>query len=283
MPREAGRERRRCATSPRDRVEHSRWRPTPAECYRRRHHADGRDLAERGSGTINLSTAAITNANIGAPATPILTTAGTIKASTGTSGIFITESDGANFTATDTGAGAISLTSTTGALNIDGATSTVRSHHADGGQSQYQQDSNQHWSPDDQASHRSRQLAVSSSSSSNLTDGFSSIIIGNANGTGAVTVNELTVSDPLTIRAPTTGGTITVNGTIVGLDNGSVTLSGGTGATPIILNAGITTAGNTITLNDNVGLAANVIWTPPIVEAVPRERRSALRERWMQI
>ena len=101
-------------------------------------------------------------------------------------------------------------------------------------------------------------LTVSSSSSSNLTDGFSAITIGNAAGTGAVTVNDLTVRDPLTIRSPTTTGTVTVNGPIVGMGNGSITLSGGTGATPIVLNAGITTAGNAITLSDNVGLGANV-------------------------
>ena len=35
-------------------------------------------------------------------------------------------------------------------------------------------------------------------------------------------------------------------------------MTGGTGATPIVLNAGITTAGNAITLSDNVGLGANV-------------------------
>ena len=99
---------------------------------------------------------------------------------------------------------------------------------------------------------------MSSSSSSNLTDGFSSIIIGNAAGTGAVTVNALTVSDPLTIRSPTTTGTVTVNGPITGLGNGSVTLTGGTGTTPITLNDGITTAGNAITLNDNVRLGTNV-------------------------
>ena len=73
-----------------------------------------------------------------------------------------------------------------------------------------------------------------------------------------MTVNALTVSDPLTIRSPTTTGTVTVNGPITGLGNGSVTLTGGTGTTPITFNAGITTAGNAITLNDNVGLGANV-------------------------
>ena len=188
-----------------------------------------------------------------------MTTAGTINANTGTSGIFITESDGANFTATDTGAGAITLTSTTGALTIDGATSsgsgaitltadTVNINNS------LTSTGALTINPVTAAGN----LAVSSSSSSNLTDGFSAITIGNAAGTGAVTVNDLTVRDPLTIRAPTTTGTVTVNGPIVGLGNGSVTLSGGTGATPIVLNAGITTAGNAITLSDNVGLGANV-------------------------
>ncbi len=49
-----------------------------------------------------------------------------------------------------------------------------------------------------------------------------------------------------------------MNGPITGLGNGSVTLTGGTGTTPITLNDGITTAGNAITLNDNVGLGTNV-------------------------
>ena len=73
-----------------------------------------------------------------------------------------------------------------------------------------------------------------------------------------MTVNALTVSDPLTIQSPTTTGTVTVNGPITGLGNGSVTLTGGTGTTPITLNDGITTAGNAIALNDNVGLGTNV-------------------------
>ena len=94
-----------------------------------------------------------------------------------------------------------------------------------------------------------------------------------------MTVNALTVSDPLTIRSPTTTGTVTVNGPITGLGNGSVTLTGGTGTTPIALNSGITTAGNAITLNDNVGLGANVTWTALTVELRQRERPSVLRER----
>ena len=54
----------------------------------------------------------------------MLTTAGTVTAAAGSGGVFITETNGANFTATATGAGPISLTSTTGVLGVTGATST---------------------------------------------------------------------------------------------------------------------------------------------------------------
>ena len=62
-------------------------------------------MLDVGTGTINLTTPAITGANIGSSGANILTTAGTITASTGTSEMFITESDGANVTATATGGG----------------------------------------------------------------------------------------------------------------------------------------------------------------------------------
>ena len=174
--------------------------------------------------------------------------------------MFITESDGANFTATATGGGAINLTSTTGALTIAGATSTGSGAITLTADTVNINDSlSSTGALTLQPVTAAGDLTVSSSSSSNLTDGFSSITIGNAAGTGAVTVNALTVSDPLTIRSPTTTGTVTVNGPITGLGNAAVTLTGGTGTTPITLNAGITTAGNAITLNDNVGLGANVM------------------------
>ena len=92
----------------------------------RRHHTNGRDDAQRRHGDNQPTTPAITGANIGSSGSNILTTAGTISASTGTSGVFITESDGANFTATASGRRRGRLTSTTGALNIAGATSTAR-------------------------------------------------------------------------------------------------------------------------------------------------------------
>ena len=216
-------------------------------------------LLNVGAGTINLTTPAITGVNIGSSGANILTTAGTITASTGTSGVFITESDGANVTATATGGGAINLTSTTGALTIAGATSSGSGAITLTADTVNINDSlSSTGALTLQPVTAGGDLTVSSSSASNLTDGFSSITIGNAAGTGAVTVNALTVSDPLTIRSPTTTGTVTVNGPITGLGNASVTLTGGTGTTPITLNGGITTAGNAITLNDNVGLGANV-------------------------
>ena len=58
-------------------------------------------------------------------ATNIQTTASTITASAGSGGVFITESDGASFTATATGAGNLALTWTTGPLTIGGASSTA--------------------------------------------------------------------------------------------------------------------------------------------------------------
>jgi filamentous hemagglutinin family protein len=217
-------------------------------------------LLNVGTGTLSLTTPAIASANIGSSGANIRTTAGTITASSGTSGVFITESDGADFTATATGAGAIRLTSATGPLAIAGPTSTgsgANTLTAD------TVDINAPLSSTGALTllpvNAAGNLTVSSSAPNNLADGFSSITVGNASGTGAVTVNALTISDPLTIRSPTTTGTITVNGPITGLGNATVALTGGTGATPIILNAGISTTGRTITLSDNVGLGADVI------------------------
>lgn len=82
-----------------------------------------------------------------------------------------------------------------------------------------------------------------------LTDGFSSITIGGASGKGAVTINAITFNDPVTIRTPDTGGTITVNGKITGAGDATILLDGGSATT---LNADIQTAGKNITISDNV-------------------------------
>jgi len=71
---------------------------------------------------LNASTAAIGSATAD---NAIDTTVTTVTASAATGGVFIKESDGADFTATVAGgAGDISLTSTSGTLNIAGATNT---------------------------------------------------------------------------------------------------------------------------------------------------------------
>ncbi|MBI4970896.1 MAG: hypothetical protein HZC17_03550 [Candidatus Omnitrophica bacterium] len=58
-----------------------------------------------------------------------------------------------------------------------------------------------------------------------LVDGFSNIIIGRADGTGLVTVNAISFSDPVTIRSPMAGGAIQVDGEITGTGNSSITLT----------------------------------------------------------
>ena len=71
--------------------------------------------------TLNLTT----NNSIGTAVNPISTAGTTITATTGNGGVFLIEDDGANFTATASGAGNVSITNLMGTLNIAGATSTV--------------------------------------------------------------------------------------------------------------------------------------------------------------
>jgi len=78
-----------------------------------------------GTGTVALSTPTTGSSGIGASGAPIQTTAGTITAAAGSGGVFITNSTAANFTATASGAGNITLTTTAGTLTINGATNTV--------------------------------------------------------------------------------------------------------------------------------------------------------------
>ena len=76
-------------------------------------------------------------------------------------------------------------------------------------------------------------FALSTTEVAALTNGFSGITIGRSDSSGAVTVSATTFNDPITIQSPAGSGTMTVNGTITGAGNSSVTLTGGTGATPI--------------------------------------------------
>jgi hypothetical protein len=85
-----------------------------------------------------------------------------------------------------------------------------------------------------------------------LADGFSSITIGAAAGTGGITVSAATFNDPVSLLSPA-GGTINVTGTLTGAGNASITLDG-SGATTV-LAAGIVTADQDITISDSVEVA----------------------------
>jgi hypothetical protein len=99
-------------------------------------------------------------------------------------------------------------------------------------------------------------FSLSSSDLANLTDGFSSITIGRANGSGLITINAVTFNDPVTIQAPS--GPIIVDGPITGTGNASIFLNSSESVgQQITLNARITTAGQLISL-DNVVLGADV-------------------------
>ncbi len=89
-----------------------------------------------------------------------------------------------------------------------------------------------------------------------LANGFSQIVIGRADGNGAITINAITFNDPVLIRTPLAGGSITVNGQITGADNASITLTGSGSTTT--LNANIVTAGTAIQINDSVILGTSV-------------------------
>jgi hypothetical protein len=99
-------------------------------------------------------------------------------------------------------------------------------------------------------------FALDTSEIAALADGFSGITIGRSGGTHAITVNAVTFTDPVTIRAPS--GRIIVAGLITGTGNASIFLdSSQSVGQQITLNAGITTAGQLISL-DNVVLGADV-------------------------
>jgi filamentous hemagglutinin family protein len=85
-----------------------------------------------------------------------------------------------------------------------------------------------------------------------LTDGFAAIHLGRADGEHAITLGPsgATFTDPLAIRAPVGSGAITIDGTLRGDDNASITIDG-PGATTH-LHADIVTAGGDILISDSV-------------------------------
>ena len=96
-------------------------------------------------------------------------------------------------------------------------------------------------------------LALLDSEITALQNGFNSITIGSAAGSGAITVvGNVAFNDAVTIQSPS--GSITVNGAITGADQVSVSLIGTT-----ILNNNITTADQNITIDGNLSLGKDVI------------------------
>ncbi len=84
-----------------------------------------------------------------------------------------------------------------------------------------------------------------------LADGFSSITIGRANGSGAITLaGDTTFNDPVTLRSPVGSGSITTTGfTLTGADNATITLQ----ANQAINTGNITNPGREITITSNNG------------------------------
>ncbi len=105
-------------------------------------------------------------------------------------------------------------------------------------------------------------LTLTDSDIAALQNGFRSITIGRADGTGQINIDgNLTFFDPITLRAPTGSGSITANGTLTGLDNASITLLANQNITAqnITTNSGITLTSNngaitTQNLNSSSGL-----------------------------
>src|SRR5581483_9868754 len=169
-------------------------------------------------------------------------------------------------TATAAGAGPIALTSTTGAITIAGVSSS-----GSGAITLIAEDININAELSSSGAlilepitastsiglaGAAGSFTLSAADIANLTDGFSSIQIGRANGTGGITTNAVTFTDPTSLLTPL-GSIITVNGRITGSGNASITLDG-VGATTY-LAADIVTAGNAITISDSVVLQANVL------------------------
>ncbi|MBI4559754.1 MAG: S-layer family protein, partial [Candidatus Hydrogenedentes bacterium] len=89
-----------------------------------------------------------------------------------------------------------------------------------------------------------------------LQNGATSIIIGRITGTGGITVDSATFTDPTTLRSPN-GGTIQINNDLTGTGNASFTINGSGATTNLASN--VTTQDADITFSDNVVLQANVL------------------------
>lgn len=85
---------------------------------------------------------------------------------------------------------------------------------------------------------------------------FDAVIIGRAGGSHAVDTYQIEFFDPTVIRADGEGASVTVNETMTGSDDASITIQG-TGDTTF-LAADILTAGNNVLIQDSVVLLSNV-------------------------
>ncbi len=90
-----------------------------------------------------------------------------------------------------------------------------------------------------------------------LADGFSQISIGRDDGSHVISVNAVTISDPLLLQAPQAGGQINVNGQITAVDDASITLIGPGATTTLADN--LVTSGESIFIDDSVVLLGNVL------------------------
>lgn len=99
-------------------------------------------------------------------------------------------------------------------------------------------------------------LALSTAEVAAIDAGFDSLTVGRADGRHEVRVGTLAVADPFTLRTPLGGSIFVGNGGITGSDNASILIDG-SGATTT-LAAGITTAGDDITISDAVLIGADV-------------------------
>ncbi|MDF0553101.1 CHAT domain-containing protein [Kamptonema sp. UHCC 0994] len=98
----------------------------------------------------------------------------------------------------------------------------------------------------------SNTLNLENSDMAALDNGFKAITIGRLDGRGAITVNAVQVNDPVALQSP--GGTVAVQGEIIGKDDASVTIN----AQSTVLNANITTNNSDININSAVTLTNDV-------------------------
>ncbi|OCQ99635.1 hemagglutination activity domain protein [Oscillatoriales cyanobacterium USR001] len=95
-------------------------------------------------------------------------------------------------------------------------------------------------------------LYLENSDMAALSNGFKGVTIGRIDGRGAITVNAVQVSDPVTVQSPE--GTVAVQGEITGRDDASVTIN----ARSTTLNANISTNNSDININSAVTITNDV-------------------------